>query len=44
MYHVLEDLEAERRINAYLKRIFGKYVVRILIGFIWLSIRCNGGI
>jgi hypothetical protein len=44
MHHILEDLEADRRITAYLKKIFGRYVVRMLIGFSWLVVRSNGRI
>jgi hypothetical protein len=44
MYHILEDLRADGRIIAYLKWIFEKYVVSMLIGLSWLGIRSNGGI
>jgi hypothetical protein len=44
MYHTLEDLQADGRITTYLKWIFEKYVVRMLIGLSWLRIRSNGGI
>jgi hypothetical protein len=39
----LEDLQADGRI-IYLKWVFEKYVVRMLIGFSWLRTRSNGGI
>jgi hypothetical protein len=44
MYHILEDLGADGRKTTYLKRIFGKHVVRMLIGFSWLRIGSSGGI
>jgi hypothetical protein len=44
MYHTLEDPRVDGRITTYLKRIFGKYVVRMLIGFSWLRIGSSGGI
>jgi hypothetical protein len=44
MYHVLEDLRANRRIITYLKWIFEKYVVRMLNGLNWLRITSDGGI
>jgi hypothetical protein len=43
-YHTLEDPQADGRIITYLKWIFKKYVVRMLIGLSWLRIRSNGGI
>jgi hypothetical protein len=43
MYHILEDLQADGRIKAYLKWI-EKYVVRKLIGMSWFRIISNGGI
>jgi hypothetical protein len=44
IYHTLEDLRAYGRIIAYLKWIFQKYGVRMLIWLSWLRIRSKGGI